>query len=57
METYQKGYKEMAKAISEYEVKNVRGHWEVYIDGKFICSEDKWKDAVREAEEYLAERR
>lgn len=57
METYQKGHKEMAKAISEYEVKNVRGHWEVYVDGKFICSEDKWTDAIREAEEYLAERR
>ena len=47
----------MAKAIVEYDIKNVMEHYEVYIDGEFICSEDKWTDAVREAEMYLAERR
>jgi hypothetical protein len=57
METTEKGHREMAKAIIEYDIKHVLEHYEVYIDGKFICSEDKWTDAVREAEEYLAERR
>lgn len=40
-----------------YQVINVRGHYEVYIDGKFVCSGDTINEAVREAEEYLAERR
>ena len=52
METTEKGHKKMA-----YKIIHVMDHYEVYIDGKFICSEDKWTDAVREAEEYLAERR
>lgn len=52
METTWKGHREMA-----YKIIHVMDHYEVYIDGQFICSEDKWTDAVREAEEYLAERR
>lgn len=40
-----------------YKIINVRGHWEVYINGKFVCSGDTWNEAVKEAEEYLAERR
>lgn len=57
VQTSQKGYKEMAQEIIDYKIKKVREHYEVYIDGKFICSEDKQTDAAREAEEYLAERR
>ena len=40
-----------------YRIIRVRGHWEVYVEGEFICSADKWNEAVMEAEMYLAERR
>lgn len=39
------------------EIRNVRGYYEVYINGKFICSGDTWNEAVTEAEKCLAERR
>jgi len=29
-----------------------RGHWEVYIDGKFYCSADTFNEAVKEYQEY-----
>lgn len=35
---------------SSYEIKNVRGHYEVYKDGKFICSADTVKEAAEEIE-------
>ena len=38
----------------DFQVINVRGHYEVYHRGKFICSGDTVTEAVREAEEYLA---
>ena len=41
----------------ELKVVNVRGHYEVYYKGKFICSGDTMSEAVREAEKYLAEGR
>lgn len=47
----------MKRTISDYDIVYVDGHWQVYVNGKFICSEDKWNDAVREAEDYLSERR
>lgn len=28
-----------------------RGHWEVYIDGKFFCSADTYMEAVKELQE------
>ena len=40
----------------EMKVINVRGHYEVYLKGKFICSGDTMSEAVREAEKCLAER-
>lgn len=40
-----------------YQIKNVGGHYEVYINGEFICSGDTWNEAAREAERYLVERR
>lgn len=33
-----------------------RGHWEVYIDGKFYCSADNLPEAVMEYQNYLKER-
>ena len=41
----------------EMKVINVRGHYEVYYKGKFICSGDTMNEAVREAEKCLAEGR
>lgn len=35
---------------SSYEIKNVRGHYEVYKDGKFLCSTDTVKEAAEEVE-------
>ena len=39
-----------------YKIVNVRGHYEVYINGKFICSEDTYSKAVKEAERCLVEK-
>lgn len=33
---------------SSYEIKNVRGHYEVYKNGKFFCSADTRKEASEE---------
>ena len=30
-----------------------RGHWEVYIDGKFYCSADTFSEAVMEYQDYM----
>ena len=30
----------------------VRGHYELYIDGKFYCSADTWEEAYKEYQEY-----
>jgi hypothetical protein len=40
-----------------YQIIHVRGHYEVYINGKFVCSGDTWSEAVREAEKHLTEGR
>lgn len=40
-----------------YKIVNRYGHYEVYINGRFFCSADNWNEAVREVEDYLAERR
>lgn len=39
------------------EVKNVRGHYEAFIDGKFAGSGDTYMEAYKEAEEVLHEHR
>lgn len=41
----------------KYKIIRDREHYVVYIDGKFFCTADKIKEAVREVESYLAERR
>lgn len=35
-----------------FEIKPVREHFEVYLDGKFICSADTESEAEREVENY-----
>ena len=35
----------------EYKIIAVRGHYEVYYNGKFWCSADTYNEAVREIEE------
>lgn len=41
----------------ELKVINVRGHYEVYHNGKFVCSGDTMNEAVKEAEQCLEEGR
>ena len=36
-----------------YKIKPARGHFEVYINDKFYCSADDWKEAVKEIEDYV----
>ena len=40
-----------------YQIIHVFGHYEVYINGQFVCSGDTYNEASREAEKCLAERR
>lgn len=35
-----------------YKIVNVRGHYEIYINGKFYCSADNMKEATKELERY-----
>ena len=42
--------KAISMCDSSYEIKNVRGHYEVYKDGKFLCSADTMKEAAEEVE-------
>ena len=34
-----------------YEIRNVRGHYEIYKDGVFWCSADTKREALKEIEE------
>ena len=43
----------METDISEVKIKQVRGHWEVYLDGEFYCSADSYTEAVEEAADIL----
>lgn len=38
----------MASAISEVQIKQVRGYFEVYVNGEFFCSTDNYIEAVNE---------
>ena len=40
-----------------YQIINVRGHYEAYINGKFVCSGDTWSETVREVEKHLSKMR
>ena len=38
----------MLPSIRQYEIMAVRGHYEVYCNGKFFCSADTYGEAKRE---------
>ena len=40
-----------------YKITPKKGHFEVYIDGQFYCSADKWSEAVKEIQNYMQESR
>lgn len=43
----------METDISEVKIAQIRGHWEVYLDGEFYCSADSYTEAVEEAADIL----
>ena len=43
----------METDISEVKITQVRGHWEVYLDGEFYCSADSYTEVVEEAADIL----
>lgn len=38
-----------------YQIISNRGHYEIYINGKFYCSADTYVEAVREVEDFQKE--
>ena len=40
-----------------YKIVRDREHLVVYIEGKFYCTVDNWKEAEEEIRNYMAERR
>lgn len=38
----------MAADVNDLTIKQVQGHWEVYINGEFFCTADSYLEAVRE---------
>lgn len=36
------------KEINEVKIIQIRGHYEVYTDGKFLCSADSYIEAINE---------
>ena len=36
-----------------FEIRAVKGHYEVYHEGKFICSADTYLEAEREIKNYI----
>lgn len=41
----------MRPSIFEVHIKQIRGHYEVYVNGKFFCSTDSYIEAVNELHE------
>lgn len=41
----------MGADIHEIKIEQVRGHWEVYINGGFFCSADTYDEAINEVQE------
>ena len=37
----------------DYEVKQIHGHYEIYIDGNFYCTADNMVEVVEEIEKFL----
>ena len=38
----------MGNGIHEVRIEQVRGHWELYINGDFVCSADSYSEIVNE---------
>ena len=43
----------MENIVHDVKIKQVKGHWEVYLDGEFYCSADSYTEAVNEAADIL----
>lgn len=41
----------MAIDTHDVQIKQVRGHWEVYVNGEFFCTADSYLEAVMEVNE------
>lgn len=41
----------MTTTVRDVQIKQVRGHWEVYINGEFFCTADSYIEAVKEVYE------
>lgn len=41
----------MTTIVRDVQIKQVRGYWEVYINGEFFCTADSYLEAVREVYE------
>lgn len=38
----------MATDVRDVQIKQVRGYWEVYVNGEFFCTADSYVEAVNE---------
>ena len=41
----------MHNTIHDIQIKQVREHWEVHINGEFFCSTDSYIEAINEIQE------
>lgn len=42
----------MVTDTRDIQIKQVRGHWEVFINGEFFCTADSYLEAVMEVNDY-----
>lgn len=42
----------MAKHIYEFKIKQVRDHWEIYVNGEFLCLTNSYVKAVKAVNEF-----
>lgn len=47
----------METDICDVQIKRDRGHWEIYINGKFFCTADSYVEAVNELHEVYRNRK
>lgn len=38
----------MANGVHEVQIKQIRGYWEVYVNGELFCTTDSYAEAVNE---------
>ena len=41
----------MTTDVHDLTIKQVRGHWEVYVNGEFFCTTDSYIEAINEVYE------